>query len=85
MCALLVIPMLIGIGSVGNVRLIGWLSMVSTCLLPSMGIHYSPYSCPSQEYIFYQVYKKLGLSDKGILNHFTSPEFQVFISLDTLS
>ena len=31
----------------------------------------------SQEYIFYQVYKKLGLTDKGILNHFTSPEFQV--------
>lgn len=33
-------------------------------------------SC-SQEYIFYQVYKKLGLSDEGIMGHFTGVHFQV--------
>lgn len=30
----------------------------------------------SQEYIYYLVYKKLGLSTEGILNHFTGPHFQ---------
>lgn len=30
----------------------------------------------SQEYMYYQVYKKLGLSHEGIMNYFTSPHFQ---------
>ena len=31
----------------------------------------------SQEYIFYEVYRKLGLSHEGIMNHFTGLHFQV--------
>ena len=31
----------------------------------------------SQEYLFYQVYRELGLSEEGILRHFTGVHFDV--------
>lgn len=31
----------------------------------------------SQEYLFYQVYRELGLSHDGIMNHFTCVHFDV--------
>ena len=49
-----------------------------------MGIFRVEILISRQEYIFYKVYKKLGLSDKGILDHFTSPEFQVYYILGTV-
>lgn len=48
-----------------------------------MGIFRVEILISRQEYIFYKVYKKLGLSDKGILDHFTSPEFQVYYILES--
>ena len=48
-----------------------------------MGIFRVEILISRQEYIFYKVYKKLGLSDKGILDHFTSPEFQVRYILES--
>ena len=48
-----------------------------------MGIFRIEILISRQEYIFYKVYKKLGLSDKGILDHFTSPEFQVRYILES--
>lgn len=80
-CVHLVIPTLTGTGSVGSVKSIGWLWTVSTChwLLSGILLCYCV-NC-SQEYIFYQVYKKLGLSDEGIMKHFTGLHFQVCFSV----
>lgn len=77
MCAPLAILMLIGIGNDGSVKSIGWLLMVSICLLLLLGIFYPFLLTDSQEYIFYEVYRKLGLSHEGIMNHFTGLHFQV--------
>ena len=54
--------------------------MALTCLLLLTGIFlhssfYLLFFITSQEYIYYQVYKKLGLSHDGIMNYFTGPQF----------
>ena len=79
-CAHSVIRMLTGTGSDGSARLTGWLWTASTCLWPLLGMSWLIDVMVSQEYIFYQVYKKLGLSDEGIMAHFTGLHFQVGVS-----